>query len=206
MTNSVFEGIYGTFTIDSMDRREVLGYRLALSGVGISLLCLLLQWAYLGGSDVWPWFLSLSICLGLALRWIHIYLRSLHRTLQLFWLIGVISLLVISIRIGINQLLPLFIQEPLYMLSVAPLFASLVGVGFKEFFCFRRIEAVGLTLLIPIALLGQLSGLINLSLSFILFITAALCILVLSVRKFSTDIAADVGDKSVFTYVENQRK
>ena len=28
MTDQIFEGVYGTYTIDATDRREVLGYRL----------------------------------------------------------------------------------------------------------------------------------------------------------------------------------
>ena len=33
MTDPIFEGVYGTYTIDATDRREVLGYRLALTAV-----------------------------------------------------------------------------------------------------------------------------------------------------------------------------
>ena len=34
-SDPVFEGVYGPFTITDRDRREVLGYRLALLGVAI---------------------------------------------------------------------------------------------------------------------------------------------------------------------------
>jgi uncharacterized integral membrane protein len=78
-------------------------------------------------------------------------------------------------------------------------------VGFKEFFCFGRPEAIGLTLLIPIALLGHLSGLMGGEVVMALLASAALLLLVLALRKFGMDAAADVGDKSVFTYLSNQQ-
>jgi len=78
-------------------------------------------------------------------------------------------------------------------------------VGFKEFFCFGRPEAIGLTLLIPTALLGHLSGLMGGEVVMALLTSAALLLLVLALRKFGMDAAADVGDKSVFDYLSNQQ-
>ena len=44
MTDPVFEGVYGTYTIDATDRREVLGYRLALTAAALGQAGLLVQW------------------------------------------------------------------------------------------------------------------------------------------------------------------
>ena len=85
------------------------------------------------------------------------------------------------------------------------MFAALAGIGFKEFFCFRRPEAIGLTLLLPIALLGRLSGLLDPGVCLGLLTSAALLLVVLALRKFGVPAAADVGDKSVFAYLEQQR-
>jgi uncharacterized integral membrane protein len=90
--------------------------------------------------------------------------------------------------------------------AVGPLFASLAGIGFKEFFCFRRPEAIGLTLLLPVALLGHLSGLVAAPLAGRLLALAAGLLLLLCLRKFPMPAAADVGDKSVFAYLESQRR
>ena len=57
--------------------------------------------------------------------------------------------------------LPTLQRQPLWILAIGPLFAAMAGIGFKEFFCFRRPEAIGLTLLLPIALLGRLSNLLQ---------------------------------------------
>ena len=83
-----FEGVYGTYTITEQDRREVQRYRLALLISGLSFSAGLLQWWQWGGQLAWLWVLPLAASLGLALHWIHIYLRPLHQALQLFWLLG----------------------------------------------------------------------------------------------------------------------
>jgi uncharacterized integral membrane protein len=89
---------------------------------------------------------------------------------------------------------------------VGPFFAALAGVGFKEFFCFRRAEAIGVTLLLPLALLGRLSGLLSVPATGSLLSAEALLLLVLCLRKFPMPAAADVGDKSVFAHLERQRR
>jgi hypothetical protein len=89
--------------------------------------------------------------------------------------------------------------------AVGPLFAALAGIGFKEFFCFRRPEAIGVTLLLPIALLGRLAGLLSADACGLLLAVEAGLLLLLCLRKFPMPAVADVGDKSVFAYLENRR-
>lgn len=200
-----FEGMFGPYTITELDRREVLGYRLALTAVAVSLLALLLQWRLWGPSLTWPWLLLMGLALGLALQWIHIYLRPLHRALKLFWLLGCLGTLALQLRVGADALLPTLTAQPLWLLAVGPYFAALTGVGFKEFFCFRRPEAIGLTLLLPTALLGRLSGLLAAGPTGTLLTIAAGLLLLLCLRKFPMPVAADVGDKSVFEHLARQR-
>jgi uncharacterized integral membrane protein len=90
--------------------------------------------------------------------------------------------------------------------AIGPFFAALAGIGFKEFFCFRRPEAIGVTLLLPLALLGRLSGLLPAAACAVLLGLEAGLLLVLTLRKFPMPAAADVGDKSVFAYLEAQRQ
>lgn len=204
-SDPVFEGMFGTYTITATDRREVLGYRLALTAVAVALLALLLQWHQWGPALTWPWLLPMGAGLGLALRWIHIYLRPLHRALQLFWLLGCLGTLVLISRVGADALLPTLVAQPLWILAVGPFFAALTGIGFKEFFCFRRPEAIGVTLLLPLALLGRLSGLLAAQACGTLLTVAAGLLLLLCLRKFPMPAAADVGDKSVFEHLARQR-
>ncbi len=202
MADPVFEGVYGPFTIDATDRREVLGYRLALTAVALGQAGLLLQWRLLGPELVWPWMVLMAAGLGLALRWIHIYLVPLHRALQLFWLLGCIGGLALAARSGPGGILPALASQPLWILAIGPFFAALAGIGFKEFFCFRRPEAIGVTLLLPIALLGHLVGLLSGPLTASLLALESALLLVLCLRKFPMPAAADVGDKSVFAHLK----
>ena len=200
-----FEGVYGVYTITEKDRREVHRYRIALLLSGVALSAGLLQWWQFGCEWVWIWVLPLAAALGFALRWIHIYLRRLHQALQLFWLLGCLGWSVLLSLNGPNAALPTLQREPLWILAIGPLFAAMAGIGFKEFFCFRRPEAIGLTLLLPVALLGRLSHLVSADVSLALLTTAALLLVILAIRKFGMDPAADIGDKSVFAYLEAQR-
>jgi uncharacterized integral membrane protein len=202
----VFEGVYGPFTITELDRREVLGYRLALLTTAIAQAALLAQWHWLGDSWLWIWTLPLTAGLGLALRWIHIYLRPLHRALQLLWLVGCLGLLMLAVRSGLSGMAAAVAGEPRWIWAIGPLFAALAGIGFKEFFCFRRPEAIGVTLLLPLALLGRLTGLLSGAAAGALLGVEAVLLLVLCLRKFPMPAAADVGDKSVFAYLEDQRR
>jgi uncharacterized integral membrane protein len=209
MTSSadpVFEGVYGTYTITAEDRREVLGYRLALFGAAIAQAALLVQWSQLGGRHLWPWLLPLVVGVGLALRWIHIYLKTLHRALQLFWLAGSLGFGLLLLRVGPAGMANAIAMDGRWIWAIGPFFAALAGIGFKEFFCFRRPEAIGVTLLLPAALLGHLSGLLPGDISAALLGLEAALLLVLTLRKFPMEAAADVGDKSVFAYLETQRQ
>ena len=202
----LIEGVYGPFRITERDQREVLAYRLSLLAAAIAQGALLLQWQLLGSAALWPWLLALAAGIGLALRWIHIYLRPLHRALQLFWLAGCLGGLLLAQRVGLGSMGETLREQPLWILAVGPFFAALTGVGFKEFFCFRRPEAIGVTLLLPVALLGRLSGLLPVTTTTTLLTLESVLLLVLCLRKFPMPAAADVGDKSVFLHLEAQRQ
>ena len=199
-----FNGVYGSYTITAADRDEVRRYRIALLVAGLAMSLGLLHWWQLGGRWAWIWVVPLAAALGLSLQWIHIYLRPLHRALQLFWLLGCLGWAGLLLSAGPSEALATLRDQPLWILAIGPLFAALAGIGFKEFFCFQRPEAIGLTLLLPAALLGHLVGLINGPLCLALLESAALLLVLLALRKFGMEAAADVGDKSVFAYLDGQ--
>ncbi|MEB3275719.1 MAG: DUF2301 domain-containing membrane protein [Cyanobacteriota bacterium] len=205
MSDPVFEGVYGPFSIDARDRREVLGYRLALLLAAMAQLALLAQWQWNGSALLWPWLLLLAAGIGLALQWIHIYLRPLHRALQLLWLLGCLGAGLLAWRAGPGAMGLAVEQQHLWVLAIGPLFAALAGIGFKEFFCFRRLEAIGVTLLLPVALLGYLAGLLSGPVTLQLLGLESALLLVLCLRKLPMPAAADVGDKSVFAHLEALR-
>ena len=203
---AVYQGMFGEFTITQQDQREVLTYRLALSAVALGELALLVQWYRWGPALAWPWLLLMAAGLGLALLRIHIYLRLLHLALKAFWLLGCLGGLLLAVRVGPDHMLPVLARQPLWILAVGPFFAALAGVGFKEFFCFQRPEAIGVTLLLPLALLGRLAGVLGSEPTMALLALQAGLLLLLCLRKFPMPTAADVGDKSVFDHLERQRR
>ena len=200
-----FEGVYGPYTITSIDRREVQRYRISLLVAGLAMPAGLVHWWQFGDRWAWVWLVPLMAGLGLALHWIHIYLRPLHNALRLFWLMGCLGWGLLLMQAGPNEALTTLVEQPLWILAIGPLFAALAGIGFKEFFCFQRPEAIGLTLLLPIALLGRLVGIISTSLCAAFLLIAGLLMVLLALRKFGMEAAADVGDKSVFAYLDSQR-
>ena len=199
-------GIYGDYTITLKDEREVRFYRFSVLLCALAFFVGLTQWIFMGPKMAWIWLIVMALGLGAALKWIHIYLKPLHNTLLVFWAIGCIGLISSILIFGPTNLIKQFSINSISSIAIGPLFVALTGLGFKEFFCFRRPEAIGLTILIPISLLGHIShlfdGLVTMGM---LFISASL-LLVMALRKFGMDAAADVGDKSIFEYLDNQQQ
>lgn len=98
------------------------------------------------------------------------------------------------------------LAQPLWIMAVGPYFAALTGLGFKEFFCFRRLEAVGVTVLVPLLLMLALLGVVPLEKQGPVWFLEAVLLLVMAVGKFRLDPAADIGDKSVFQELEQRRR
>jgi uncharacterized integral membrane protein len=199
-----FDGLYGRYRITVSDQLEVQRYRIALLLCGLSFTAGICQWLILGPELAWLWLLPMATGLGLALNWIHIYLRPLHLGLQMFWAFGCLGATFLLWKVGSSAMLTTLSSQPKWIWAIGPLFAALTGVGFKEFFCFRRPEAVGLTLMVPTALLGYLSGVLNGSIVMGLLVISAALLLIMALRKFGMEAAADVGDKSVLAYLEGQ--
>ena len=96
------------------------------------------------------------------------------------------------------------LYTPILILIIGPYFAAMAGLGFKEFFCFQRPEAIGVTLLLPISLCSHLLGAMPEEIEMILLYLSAVLFLILAVRKFGMDAASDIGDKSVFQYLKSK--
>jgi uncharacterized integral membrane protein len=122
----------------------------------------------------------------------------------LFWLIGTISAIVIGIKTDIPLALSIY-NHPLTLLGIGFHFAALTGIFFKEGFCFHRIETKILTPLVPILLLGHLLGTIPPTVEQILLAIWAVLFLIFAFRKLPQNLPSDIGDKSVFDYLKQQR-
>jgi len=205
----VYQGQFGEFTITDRDRWEVVAYRATLAMAAICVaagagLVLLLGATPLVLTLVSGLYVVFCLALGLSLWLIHIYMQSLHRLLQLLWGIGALASVAIAILVPDPLALTVY-QQPLTLLGVGFVFAALTGIFFKEAFCFNRLETKLLTFLVPILLLGHLTGWLSLPIQKVLLSGWAVLFLIFSLRKLFQPIPADIGDKSVFTYLKQEQ-
>jgi uncharacterized integral membrane protein len=207
----VYQGQFGEFTIDAHDRREVLIYRGGLVVAAITFaIATAIAWTQTNPSaGSWNLISGLyslfCLALGVSLLTIHIYMKALHRVLQGFWAIGVVA----SIAIAHADAAPFAItvyQHPVTLLGVGFVFAALTGIYFKEAFCFDRLETKVLTPLVPVLLLGHLCGLIPFAVERFMLVGWAIFFLVFASRKAVQPIPPDIGDKSVFVYLQEQER
>ncbi len=210
-TNPVYNGQFGEFSITQDDRQGVRIYRGALL---VAALCGGLGTLATLNSLVLPFaaltvlYAGFSIALGVALRMIHIYLKLLHRALQLCWAIGTAAALgCAAIGFQQQQSFMLYVsQHPLSILGLGFTFVALTGIFFKEAFCFNRLETKLLVAIVPTLLLGHLLGLLPLDWEKSLLTAWAVLFLIFALRKCFQNIPDDIGDKSVFEYLEKQEK
>jgi uncharacterized integral membrane protein len=201
----VYQGQFGAFTITQDDRREVIIYR---GGLMVAAICFAIATALTlwNGSEplVWRWLTPLytlfCLSLGVSLLLIHIYMKPLHRALQVFWAIGYGASLAIA-HFYPEPFAVTVYRQPLTLLGVGFVFAALTGIFFKEAFCFNRLETKLLTPLLPTLLLGHLVGWLPLQVEQALLVIWAVLFIIFAVRKAIQPIPPDIGDKSVFEYL-----
>lgn len=211
LSKPIYQGQFGEFTITDGDRQEVILYRTGLAIAGGSwAIGVVVLFIFMANhhpqllTALTPLFFLFSAGLGLSLWKIHIYMVVLHRLLQLFWLIGTVAAAVFMIYSP--EPLSLFIySHPLSILGIGSIFAALTGIFFKEAFCFNRLETKFLTPLIPLLLLGHLFSFLPAAVEQVLLILWAGLFLVFVYRKVVQPIPPDIGDKSVFDYLQRQR-
>jgi uncharacterized integral membrane protein len=208
-TAVVYSGQFGDYTITAGDRRGVVLYRAGLvvaaltfgAGTAIALFFPNNPTLVQAISALYTLF---WLALGLSLATIHIYLVPLHRLLQAAWLVGGAASLVLSHGID-GPLAQTVMQMPEVLWGLGFTFVALTGIFFKEAFCFDRLETKLLTPLVPLLLLGHLAGWLPLGVEQGLLATWAVLFLVFALRKVVQPIVPDIGDKSLFTYLKQQR-
>jgi uncharacterized integral membrane protein len=206
----VYQGQFGEFTITDSDRLGVIIYRAGLLTAATSFAIGSIAILWQGATPVvlqllTPLFAVFALGLAVSLVTIHIYLAPLHRLLQLFWLIGTVAAGILTFTSG-EPLALLVYTHPITLLGIGFIFAALTGIYFKETFCFNRLETRALTLLVPLLLLGHLVGIIPLAVEQGLLTAWAILFVIFALRKVVQPIPPDIGDKSVFTYLKQQRQ
>ena len=210
----IYQGQFGEFTITKDDRNGVIFYRasLLIAAVcgGVGTLATLLPNAVPFGllSALYAGF---SLALGVALAMIHIYVKVLHKALQAFWAIGTLVAVIFgAIAFQNHQSLALYVaQHPTSILGIGFTFVALNGIFFKEAFCFNRLETKFLVAIVPSLLIGHLLGIVPVDIEKFLLSAWAVLFTIFALRKCVQNIPDDIGDKSVFEYLEreeNQKK
>lgn len=205
----VYQGQFGEFKITDGDRRGVVIYR---AGLMIAALCFAAGVVLVLGhrSDravlqiLSPLYTAFLLALGMSLLTIHIYMGVLHRALQVCWLVGAVAAITVS-HGDPNPFVLTVYQYPLTLLGIGFTFVALTGIFFKEAFCFNRLETKFLTPLVPVLLLGHLAGVLPLVVEQVLLAAWAMLMLVFAARKVVQPIPPDIGDKSVFEYLKQER-
>lgn len=205
----IYQGQFGEFTITQSDR---LGVKIYRSGLMVAAVC----FATITALVLWPnsteaftnlltpLYACFCLGLGVSLVMIHIYLAILHRVLQLFWLIGTTAAVWITLTSS-EPLARAVYNDPVALFGIGFTFAALTGIYFKEAFCFNRLETKILTPLVPVLILGHLFGWLSPDAESLLLAIGAGLFMVFALRKAFQAIPDDIGDKSVFTYLKQQR-
>ncbi|MBE9192413.1 DUF2301 domain-containing membrane protein [Gloeocapsopsis crepidinum LEGE 06123] len=204
----VYQGQFGEFTINEGDRTGVIVYRTGLMVAALSFALgsalVLLNHNAVNLQILTPLFACFCIALGVSLFTIHIYLAALHRLLQFFWAIGTLSAVFFAVS-SVEPLALTIYNYPTSLFGVGFVFAALTGIYFKEAFCFDRLETKILTPLVPILLLGHILQVLPVQLEQIMLAGWATLFVVFALRKIMQPIPPDIGDKSVFVYLKQQR-
>lgn len=143
-STSVYQGVYGPWTLDPSDVREVILYRSGLVTAAASFVvaastAFLPTDSFLTTHLIHP-YLNLFYALGaggvgLSLLLIHIYVTQIKRTLQALWALGVLGSLATYFTLAQpagQNLIQYVIDHPTAVWLVGPLFAAFTGLVFKE--------------------------------------------------------------------------
>lgn len=199
-----FSGVYGPWEITRQDVIEVWTYRVSLTAVSIAFVTEAVTTLF----DLFPThspaleniLAGLGIAaLGVALSQIHIYITEIKRALQLLWGIGTLGFVYILLHSD-GVAAAYVANNPPSVWLIGPLFASLVGLTFKEGLCYGKLEAYLLTLLTPVLLLGHLLGWLPQPVEWLLLCSILTLLLYFSFGKYGQDIKDDIGDGSVFAF------
>lgn len=203
----VYQGQFGEFTITEGDRTGVIIYR---TGLMVAALSFAIGSALVVLNNnpnfqlLTPLYACFSLALGVSLLTIHIYMAFLHRLLQVCWVIGSITAVILALSSSTPLAVTVYTQ-PLTLLGVGFTFVALTGIYFKEAFCFNRLETKVLTPIVPVLLLGHMLRVLPTQGEQVLLGLWAILFVVFATRKAIQAIPPDIGDKSVFEYLKAQR-
>jgi uncharacterized integral membrane protein len=203
-----YPGMYADWSVTEADTIEVWSYRVCLSTVALATLAcaspLLLGADAFGGLAAKiqePAYFAGAAGLGAALHLIHMYVDPIKKFMQALWLVGFIGS--VGVALSSNESVPLYVaHHPAAVWAIGPLFAAFTGVAFKEGMCYGKPECAALFFVVPLALLGHLTGTIHEGGEKALVTLWCVLIVVFASRKYTQAVKDDIGDKSVFIFAD----
>lgn len=201
-----FHGQYGDWVLTQGDVDGVLFYRgsLLASAAACAAGVALAHTPYGSPLALDALFGLHTAAFGCALASIHIYMKPMHNMLKGLFAAGGLGALVLLAANGGPGLVEMVVDKPALMLAVGWQFVALTGLFFKELVCFWRWEALALTGLVPIITGGHFLGIVQGGFADNAMIVFSLGYLFFAARKFTQKAGDDLGDKSVFDYMEKQ--
>jgi uncharacterized integral membrane protein len=203
-----YPGMYADWSVTEEDVVEVWSYRVCLTAVALATLAcaspLLLGGDAFGGAlerIQQPAYFAGAAGLGAALGLIHMYVDPIKKFMQALWLAGLAGSA--GIAIATHEAVPAYVaHHPSAVWAVGPLFAAFTGVAFKEGMCYGKPECAALFFVVPLSLLGHLSGLVHEGGEKALVTLWCALVLVFASRKYTQAVKDDIGDKSVFIFAD----
>lgn len=204
----VHQGHFGEFTINQKDRWRVIIYRAGVVIFSLSFIIGSLLFLWQGPTPFvlqisTPLLIVFSLGLAISVFAIRVYFISLHKLLKLFWLMGTVNIAILMWQ-STTPLVLLAYYDSLALFAVCFSFATLTGLYLKEAFCYYRFETISLTILVPVLFIGHVHDVFSLSVERTLLIVWTVLFIILVVRKLFQPLEPDIGDKSVFTYLEQR--
>lgn len=197
-------GLYCDWSVTDADVVEVWAYRVSLSIVALSVLACS-SVAFTAGSGPLPGWLNGAYFtgaagLGSALVLIHMYVTPIKKFMQALYVAGLLGSIGVA-ALGDGSAVPAYVAaHPVAVWAVGPMFASLTGVAFKEGMCYGKAECAALFAVIPLTLLGHLTGVAGEGTEKGFLATWCVLIAVFAARKYTQEVKDDIGDKSVFIF------
>ena len=192
----VRRGQYCDWRLDAQDASEVWAYRGGL--VTCATACVGAAAAHEMGrfQDAETAAVLADAALGVSLTLVHVYVKPIKDTMRALWTVGSLGVAWIAL-FGDAPLTEYVCAHRESMLAVGWTFAAFTGLAFKEGMCYGKAEAGALFFAVPIMCLSHLFGASEDARAMGLAVNLAL-LSVFAARKFTQEIHADVGDKSVF--------
>lgn len=152
-----------------------------------------------------------SLAFGGALQTIHIYVRPLHTGLKVLWVLGLLGGLALGVSPltatpeGVSGVMMSAWDHPALLLAFGWQFVALTGLFFKEAICFGRLEALLLMGVMPVLAGGHFLSLLPVQAEQATGALFAGLFVFFALRKFTQASTDDLGDKSVFQYLDSKK-